>query len=641
MKKLIFGTILTILLSVSLILAVGQVDITNIAVPSSADPGTTITGTVTVNNALISTTIAQVNLVSTNLVGTSTITAPSISSIFNLAYNTPQTTSFSITIPSTALPGSYTSAITATENGNTINNDTFNYAITVNSKKVMTLPSSTVVVIGHRDESTSNSFTITNNGNVPLNNVLITPNIMLIDSSNNTIALTLSPNLISSILVGSSASVTLTATVPSTQVYGRYKGILNVVESDPLFNGTIPLEIDSFPKICSNGQRGNFFNVKITDPSSNSEFLPNDNIDVTVNVENKDSNDREVIVEVKLYDIKDGKIIKSAKSSGINIDANSNEDIELTLTVPYKFNEDHSFILFAKAYEDGNEDDQCKEANLDLDLDRRDNDVIINDLTFFPSSVKCGDSVDVTVNVWNIGRSDEDSVKVNLRNTELGINQLSNTFSLGDYGSSDDDEVVRFSLLIPTTATTKSYSIETITTFNDGSDTTSKTFSLDVACQTPIGSVTLNLLQYTTDANTGTSLSIPLSLTNNLNSAQSYTLEFIAAGGWANSVSQTVTLNPLDTETLYLYPIIGLSTPSGVHSGTINVKSGSDIVASRIFTVNVLGTTTPTGAVTFYPTSYFDKLFTGDRLPTSFWIIGDIALLIIAIYFIRLLLKRQ
>jgi len=635
-RKALLGLI--ILLGISFTLAVGQVDLVSVTT-ASGDPGSSVALSLSVNNAQQNTTISQVDFTSSNLTkGNYIINAPTISSVYNLINNTPQTANFNVVIPQYQAPGVYTGVITASENGNPPNSDTINYQITINQKKEMsTSPSDKIVIKGYRGANSSAVLTITNLGNVDLNNIQITPNITLNDNDDDAISLSLSQSLIPVIQPGNSTGVTLTVNINDNVDLGVYNGIINLTESD--VSKAVGFEIDNFPKVCSDGEQGNYFSVSINEPDSGDEFFADDNVTIEARVENSNDDDGDVIVEAKLYDMDDGKIIKSAKSKVVNIDGDSSEDIDLTLNIPYKYNEGHNFILFVKAYEEGNEDDQCKETNIDLNLKRKDHEVIISELTFSPSTVKCGETVGVVADVQNAGTSDEDNVRVRLKESDLDIDELSNAFNLGDYGSSDDDETVRFDLLIPLDTENRNYFFEAITEFNDGEDTNSKFFNVNVACEGSADAVTITLGQSSTTASPGGSFAIPITITNNVNNAQTYVIEFVAAGGWTNTISQAVSLSSKETKTIYLYPVVNANTLSGLHTGTVYIKLGEKTFASKAFSVDIKGS--EVSATGFSVADWFNKL-TGDNLSMSFFIIGDIVFIILAIYLIRkFILQRK
>jgi hypothetical protein len=123
---------------------------------------------------------------------------------------------------------------------------------------------------------------------------------------------------------------------------------------------------------CSDGVVGGDVQIKDFDLDE-SEYLINEDIEASVKVENIDidEDDLDVVVKVMLYNIdEDSKVVEESDSQ--TIDYGDDEEFELTLTIPKDVDEDDSFVVLAKAYESGDEDDNCDQAKIFVNIKEND-----------------------------------------------------------------------------------------------------------------------------------------------------------------------------------------------------------------------------------------------------------------------------
>ncbi len=570
-----------------------------------------------------------ITLSSTNLtMGSILIPSSSITLTPSTISNLNQITavvSYQVNIPQYIAPGTYSGIINAT---NTTYSDTFNLVVNVNTTR--SLAYSSVSISGNREENQSATLTITNNGNIA-NNINIFVNSTFKDSSNRTIAVILDKSSLS-INPSASGSINIQTNIPASMEYGAYNGII-AITGDVTYQ--VPLEIKVTPQICEEGQKGNDLSIDIDQPDSGDDFYPGESIDIELNIKNSGSDDKDVIIEAFLYDLKDGKKLKSVKSKSVNIDNGDDQDFKLNLTIPYKIKDGNEHMLYIKAYEDGDEDVQCREITQTVDIKKKDHDVTVSELIFSPSTASCGTQVSATATILNIGDNDEENVKLMLKNSELGLNQNSLSFDIDKYLTSSDEVTERFTFTIPTDAETKKYYIEAITDFDSGDSSNSKFFPLSVDCINPVTSDSTVMSVSSSLYGSSGSLSIPVTIVNNENVDRTYTLEFTPAGSWSTSTTSSVLVPAKQTITYTLQPIVN-SGIQGTHSGTVSLKLGSKLIASKAVSAEI-GTSSN---INYQPTSYIDKLFNKDN-SMMFWIIGDIVLVIVGIYFLRLLFRRN
>jgi len=136
----------------------------------------------------------------------------------------------------------------------------------------------------------------------------------------------------------------------------------------------------------------------------------------------------------------------------------------------------------------------------------------------------------------------------------------------------------------------------------------------------------LSLSRTSFEGNAGSSVSIPVQVTNTESKARDYTISITNAGDFAEQTSpKTVSLNPGQTSTVFMNMKISDDAEDGSYSATVNVKAGSSLVASD--SVNVVvgeGAAAP-----------------GKISTSTFWIIADILLIVIAIVFVILIFRGR
>lgn len=225
--------------------------------------------------------------------------------------------------------------------------------------------------------------------------------------------------------------------------------------------------------ICENGVQGDL-DINIKEPDEGDEFGVGDEIKVEIDVENNADEDKDIVVEVALYNINEDDVEEEADDEK-EIRDGRDETFEFVFDVPDDF-EDDDYIIYVKAYEDNNEESECVEGAIEIDLEREKHDVIIKDFSINPSSVIAGKSFDVFTEVQNIGKNDED-VYIILEIKELDVSTESETFELEEFGE-DDSFSETFSIKIPENAQKGDYNIIVRVIFDDEEDKREYTVSV-------------------------------------------------------------------------------------------------------------------------------------------------------------------
>ncbi|MEX2017582.1 MAG: hypothetical protein WD876_03855 [Candidatus Pacearchaeota archaeon] len=259
--------------------------------------------------------------------------------------------------------------------------------------------------------------------------------------------------------------------------------ILNYTQH-PTMNGVVVFEVEHFSSFMA-GESGNKYNLSlfgdldtcevgvigdldldIKNPKERDEFGVKDEIRVRFDIRNNADEDKRIIVEISLYNIdRDDEV--DVIEDNQKIRKNDKERFDLTIEVPDDFEEDN-YLIFVKAYEKGNENLQCIQEAIGIDLEREKHDVIIKDFSINPESVTAGRNLDIFVEIQNIGKSDED-VYLIAEIKELNVSTKSEIFELEEFGKKDAISKT-LSLKIPNNVEKGNYTINIKTVFDGDED---------------------------------------------------------------------------------------------------------------------------------------------------------------------------
>jgi len=198
------------------------------------------------------------------------------------------------------------------------------------------------------------------------------------------------------------------------------------------------------------------------------EYTQGDTIQIDVDIENTDNDDiKDVIVEVWITEQGETKKLEKEKSSATDIDEDETESFSFEIEIDDDW-DDGDYEIHVQAYEDDEEDTNCIEAVEEIEIDRPDHKVIIEDILVIPTTINCESLFTAEVDIQNVGNRDDDAVKVRMYNSDLGIDVYSDTFDLERYDD-DDDTTVFLEATIPEGSENKEYTL-TFTLYYDDLD---------------------------------------------------------------------------------------------------------------------------------------------------------------------------
>jgi len=500
------------------------------------------------------------------------------------------------------------------------------------------------VITTREDVVKQTSISLRNLGSTALSGLTLVHAIDLTDSDDNTIVVT--PSDPGTINPGETKTMSISINTPRGQQSDVYSGNISVSRGATSLD-TFKLEIRVQPEdvVCSDGLVGDL-NIRNVDFDED-DFKPGGTMTFDVDVKNEGNSDMDVIVEVYLYDVNEDEFLDNVEADSININDGDTETFEnIQLVIPTSnIDENDDFVLYVKAYEDGDEESNCDEDSDDtINLQLESNEVIVQQFTLLPSTLSCGDQISASVDVLNIAKKDESDVYVVLRNTQLGLDKRSSVFDLDKFSDNNNDNSVKFNFDIPSDIDSGDYAIEAIVYYDDEDKTNSEIKTLTITeCgtsspSTPIttGDAGLEVLQNDFKVNNADSVSIPVTVTNTGRSTALFKVDVKGTGQWTDSDTKTIELDAGASKTLYF----DLVAPgkAGTYSGTITVSSGNKVVGSDTVSVTTKDSTVApiTGA-----TTATTKKSAFSNMPDSFWIIANIVLVIVGIFFVKMIFTRK
>ena len=399
-------------------------------------------------------------------------------------------------------------------------------------------------------------------------------------------------------------------------------------------------------KVCEYGVGDNDLDMTVNEPDNNDEFKAGDDMQVEVKVENDGDENMDVVVHAFLYDLDEGKLLKSVKSEEQRIKDKEEENFDLEMTIPTTdFDADSKFMLYVAAYED--EEENCAFKSVPVDLEREDNDVIVTALTLNPETAAPGSKVTATVTVENIGEDDQDGVYVKLRNSYLDLMMETKSFDLEDYKNDDNDNTETVTFELPKDVAEGEYWIDAVVYFDNGREQASQVTKLVVKnaaakAQTTEDLPTLTLTPETgLAAKAGKKLAVPVVITNKGTSAAEFTLEVSDVDSWAKvlAIEQPGQLNAGESGHAYVYLETKADAPAGAHDLSLNLRNSLGLLATKKVSVSLEGQAAEPAQQT--TANRMTGLFTaGSSAANLFWTVGAVVLAIVGLFFLRTLLKK-
>ena len=354
----------------------------------------------------------------------------------------------------------------------------------------------------------------------------------------------------------------------------------------PTNDGTVIFDVDKFSSyaikqtnsninnnstsFCKSGNKGNI-KLEVIEPDNNDKIDIEKDLLVRLRVKNNDN-------AVAGFSLKDnnGNVVFEDSD-----DLNSDEATEFNFDIKDDVNEEE-YTLFVKAFENNNEQNNCKEKSIDIKFIEKENNVRVNKFLVEPNVLACNSMVNVNVELENLGK--EEDVIVKLYNKELNM-ELSDNINLGKINNNNKKNIF-FSFLVPNILDKEKYNLNLDVLYSDELKIT-KDVSANKCKEGFIDNIESNLflLQDSIGVNKDNSFVVPIQIVNNDNTEKRYVVE-INDAALENSF-QYVNLNGFEKKVVYLQSNIKQGV-KGVYSGAVNLKENNRIIESKIVKLNNL-----------------------------------------------------
>ena len=189
----------------------------------------------------------------------------------------------------------------------------------------------------------------------------------------------------------------------------------------------LDLEIDKFNVISGFGD--------------DETWLPFATVQVEIDVENRNKDDEmeDITIGWGIYDLDEHEWILDDEEDDFNLDDGDDTTITIEFTLDdlndYEDENDYIFYVWANAkLDDDNETELCSSDSDNVEIKIEDDFIILYDFQFL-DTVSCGDQVDITAEIWNIGDDEQEDVTIEVHNSKLGISEI---IQIGDIDEFDD-----------------------------------------------------------------------------------------------------------------------------------------------------------------------------------------------------------
>jgi len=360
------------------------------------------------------------------------------------------------------------------------------------------------------------------------------------------------------------------------------------------------------------------------------QWRPLDNVEIEVKVENGGNEDEDFVVEIVFLDSSLNTVDVAEDDDDLEEELSIDEDDSETAIFNFTIDSDvdsGSYDMYVKVYQDGEEKYRCVsqgpgEGDVeDITVKKDTRDVIVKKVAGV-TSAKAGSYVTYEVSVSNLGKNDEDQVKIWVFNNELKINNFTEVANL----DSGDSETVTFTIKIPSEAKEGAYKLRFFTEFNydeddetydDESDSEDDyLFSIGVVSEPAQPTIGADL---ESAAKIGEELVVKTTITNN-GASGNFVVSATGYESWANLVSISPQSANIAKGEFAEVLVTLVPKTSGLQSFKVNTLVGGETYSQTV-SVNIPA----------------EKGIFGDANPTTVYLIGGIVVLIVIILLVLII----
>lgn len=173
------------------------------------------------------------------------------------------------------------------------------------------------------------------------------------------------------------------------------------------------------------------------------EAVPGSTIEFKFEIENKFTREEDLEIEdieiqVTIEDIDDGDDLEE-ESNKFDLNHGKDKTVTVILNIPLLVDEGDYDVIIDIEGEDKNGTEHNIRFELELEVEKDKHDLSIRRLSLIPSFVGCSRTTLLDTEVINLGRDEEEDIRVEIINFDLGLNYVQKNIELQD---GDDDETI-------------------------------------------------------------------------------------------------------------------------------------------------------------------------------------------------------
>jgi len=333
------------------------------------------------------------------------------------------------------------------------------------------------------------------------------------------------------------------------------------------------------------------------------EWFPLDEIEVDIEIENNGNEDVDDIeVEWGIYDTHENRWIIELEDEK---DFNLKDDDKETITISFQLEDDldvdldelddgdhYRFYVIATGTVDNSTAPKTCVSKFQTAEIIIESDFVVLDNIEYPETVRCGETVQITADVWNIGDDDQDEVSVYLVAKALGLNKLT---LIGDIDAFDNDKF-SFTFTVPDDAEEKTHTLR-FQVWDEDNDVYENDFDEDesefflplkVEGNCAVDSEVLISVSLESEAKAGKEMVMSVRLTNTADVTKSFTMQVSDYDAWAelSELPGLLMLNKDSTGETFLKLDLKKGI-SGEQTFLIKVYSDNELIKTQAVSVNI------------------------------------------------------
>jgi len=214
---------------------------------------------------------------------------------------------------------------------------------------------------------------------------------------------------------------------------------------------------------------------------------PGDNVEFRISMKNNYTSSEnlrieDITVKTTISGIDDGDDLEE-ESNTFDLGTGSTRRITLKFKVPVEVDESTYDVLIEADGNDRNGTSQDDQMTLHLEVNKQSHDIKITKLDVVPSEVVCSrKNIKLNLGILNIGTEDEETVNIELANSDLGIDIKDQvTDLLAEANSVESKFLKTYTFSVPNSIEAGTYPIDLSVLYNDDRKKTDGTVQLTVS----------------------------------------------------------------------------------------------------------------------------------------------------------------